>query len=624
MSITTNDSGDNKRTVIAVALSVIVITVGFWLQGTFFPAPRSTPPATAASTTQTQSPAAASATQGGTTIISEAPTASPSVSVTSAPGAATNAPEAPTSAAALKALPAVQAPAEEQNYVIDTDLLEATFTNKGGELTSLKLKKHKDLSGLVDIFVPGTEDKQGFSVAFGDSTAQPMRDLMNVRMINPKTIEFSRTLYVQVPGKAQPLPFNFRKIYSFHDGEYLFGLAVVLDNSENAALPLDQGGFAYTLSFGPRIGPTITQTGSGGDVRKILYYAEGKRKEEKQKNQPWNPPVQPLWSAISGKYFAFVAIPQLLDYKTTYTESKPSVTQTTAMAFSRPPIASSSQTDTYYFYFGPKLNSDLSRYDYSDRNGFQLKDLQLESVLDTANILNPLENLLKFIMNLFYKLIPNYGVSIILLTILVKVLFFPLSRKSSMASARMAELQPKMQVIQAKYKNNPQKLNQELAEFYKKEGYNPMSGCLPMLIQFPLFIAMYNLFNTHFDLRGASFIPGWIPDLSMPESIWHFGSLFQLPFLGWTDLRLLPIIYVGSQLLYGKFTQMPQTGQSASQMKIMMYGMPIMFFFILYNVPSGLLVYWIAQNILTIIQQVIINDYIKVHKAKAAAARLGK
>ena len=87
---------------------------------------------------------------------------------------------------------------------------------------------------------------------------------------------------------------------------------------------------------------------------------------------------------------------------------------------------------------------------------------------------------------------------------------------------------------------------------------------------------------------------------------------------------MLPIIYVGSQLLYGKFTQMPQTGQSASQMKLMMYGMPIMFFFILYNVPSGLLVYWIAQNVLTIAQQVIINDYIKVHKAKAAAARLGK
>jgi len=609
MSIINNDSDDNKRTIIAVALSVIVITAGFWIQGTFFPQSQRAPQA---AETQTQTAPTAQATgpvSGGATILAEAPSAT-----TSKPVAKQAAP---------KPLPPVEAPAAEQTYEIDTDLLAATFTNKGGELISLKLKKHKDLNSLVDIFPPGTPDVRGFSVAFGDVNAAPMSDLMNVRMINPKTIEFSRTLFAAVPGNPNPLPFTYKKVYSFHDGEYLFGLAVELENSENAPLPLNQNGEAYTLSFGPRIGPTITQTGSGGDVRKILVFAAGKRTEEKQKNQPWNPNVQPLWSAITGKYFTFIAIPQLVSYKTTFTESAPSTTQTTAMAFSRPAIPASSQTDTWYFYFGPNLNSDLSKYDYSDRNGFQLKDLQLENVLDNANILKPLEDLMKFIMGLFYKVIPNHGVSIILLTILVKVLFFPLSRKSSMASARMAELQPKMAEIQAKYKNNPQKLNQELAEFYKKEGYNPMSGCLPLLIQFPLFIAMYNLFNTQFDLRGAGFIPGWIPDLSMPESVWHFGG-FQIPLLGWTDLRLLPIIYVGSQLLYGKFTQMPQTGQSASQMKIMMYGMPIMFFFVLYNVPSGLLVYWIANNLLTIVQQLVINDYIKVHKAKAAAARLGK
>lgn len=605
MSITNNDPGDNRRTIIAVALSVIVITVGFWIQGTFFPQqPPAPAPAPAAATQPAAAPAAV-----GATVLAEAPAA-----VTAAPKAATPAP-AP--------LPPVEAPVAQRNYVIETDILKATFTNEGGELVSLQLKKHKDVTGLVDIFTPDTKDRKGFSVAFGPFGTAPMRELMNARMIDPKTIEFSRTLFAEVPGAAGPVPFTFKKVYSFRDGEYLFGLAVILENSENAPLPLNQGGTAYTLSFGPRIGPTITQTGSGGDIRKILIYAGGKRKDEKQKKEPWSPEVQPTWSAISGKYFAFVALPQLVSYKTTFTESAPSVTQTTAMDFSRPAVPSSAQTDTYYFYFGPKLNADLSRYDYSDRNGFGLKDLQLENVLDNANILKPLEDLLKFIMNLFYKLIPNYGVSIILLTILVKVIFFPLSRKSSLASARMAELQPKMQELQAKYKNNPQKLNQELAEFYKKEGYNPMSGCLPLLIQFPLFIAMYNLFNTHFDLRGASFIPGWIPDLSMPESVWHFGG-FALPILGWTDLRLLPIIYVGSQLLYGKFTQMPQTGQSASQMKLMMYGMPIMFFFILYNVPSGLLVYWIAQNVLTIIQQIIINDYLKVQKAKAAAARLGK
>ncbi len=601
-----NDPGENRRTIIAVALSVIVITGGFWIQGTFFPTASKAPAPLAASNAapSTVAPSATLSPAAPAQVTAEAP-AKPSAK--------------PAVGMSTSTAPAIQVPLAERTYTIDTDLIEAVLSNKGGELVSLKLRKHKDKAGYVDLFIPGTPDVKGFAVAFGNEATAPMRELMNARMIDTKTIEFSRTLYASSPGKAEATPITYKKRYKFNDGEYLFGLAVSLENSENLALPLNQDGTAYTLSFGPRIGPSVAQMGQNTDQRKILTYSNGKRKDESQKNQPWNPATQPSWSAISGKYFAFVAIPQLSSYKTTFTQSQPGPTQTTAMTFSRPAIAAASQTDTWYFYFGPKTNPDLAKYDYADRNGFQLQGMQLENVLDNANILKWLEDILKFVMNFFYGLIPNYGVAIILLTILVKLIMFPLSRKSSMASARMQELQPKMQEIQAKYKSNPQKMNQEMAEFYKKEGYNPMSGCLPLLVQFPLFIAMYNLFNTHFDLRGASFIMGWIPDLSMPESVWNFGA-FRIPLLGWNDLRLLPILYVGSQLLYGKFTQMPQTGQSASQMKLMMYGMPIMFFFILYDVPSGLLVYWIAQNVLTIGQQIIINDYIKKHKAKRAAA----
>jgi len=159
-----------------------------------------------------------------------------------------------------------------------------------------------------------------------------------------------------------------------------------------------------------------------------------------------------------------------------------------------------------------------------------------------------------------------------------------------------------------------------MAALYQKEGYNPLSGCLPMLIQIPLFIAMYALFNNHFDLRGASFIPGWISDLSQPEAIVEFPTVSLLIFK-FSAIRALPIIYLASQLLYGKFTQQPTSGaQSAGQMKMMMYGMPIMFFFILYDVPSGLLVYWIVSNVLTIFQQIAINRIIHAKRAEAAAA----
>ncbi|MDR2477408.1 MAG: YidC/Oxa1 family membrane protein insertase, partial [Treponema sp.] len=123
----------------------------------------------------------------------------------------------------------------------------------------------------------------------------------------------------------------------------------------------------------------------------------------------------------------------------------------------------------------------------------------------------------------------------------------------------------------------------------------------------------------HFDLRGASFIPGWIPDLSLPESIWTFPGGVRLPLLGWTAIRLLPFLYVGSQLLYGKVTQTPDQ-QNNAQMKMMLYVMPIVFFFILYDVPSGLLIYWIFSNVLTMVQQVAINKYLAPRRAAAQAA----
>jgi YidC/Oxa1 family membrane protein insertase len=179
----------------------------------------------------------------------------------------------------------------------------------------------------------------------------------------------------------------------------------------------------------------------------------------------------------------------------------------------------------------------------------------------------------------------------------------------------MQELNPKIQEIREKYKDNPQKMNQQMSELYKKEGVNPLGGCLPLLLQFPFFIAMFGVFNNHFDLRGATFISGWITDLSAPESILNFGD-FTLPLLGWNDLRLLPILFVGSQLLSSKLMQNPAAGGSNSQMKFMQYGMPIMFFFILYNMPSGLLVYWIFSNILTVAQQYFISRRRKHHSTE--------
>ena len=316
----------------------------------------------------------------------------------------------------------------------------------------------------------------------------------------------------------------------------------------------------------------------------------------------------PRWAAISGKYFAFIGIPLLAQYGINFSERpEPGLPSASRFNLVRPPLNSSRTDDVYRFYLGPKSQEVLNAYN-TGNNSFGISDMQLTEVANSRgflSILSPLENLLKKGLQFFYGLLPNYGVAIIFLTLLVKIIFFPLTKKSSEATLRMQALAPKIKELQEKHKGNPQKLNAEMAEFYRKEGYNPLSGCLPMLLQLPIFFAMFNLFSNHFDLRGAMFIPGWIPDLSQPESIVDFPEGFRLPLLGWTALRLLPFIYVGSQLLYGKITQTPDQKMN-TQMKIMLYVMPIVFFFVLYDVPSGLLIYWIFSNILTLVQQRII------------------
>ena len=610
MSMLDNDNNQpgDKKTLIAIVLSVVVISVGFMIQATLFP------PATHPVNAKTATPPASSS-------------AAPPATGAQVPVPAQLAPTGAPGAFAVAEAAATDVPTAEKTYTIQTDLVEAVISNRGGDIVSLKLKKHMDKEGMVDLIVPGSGRPQGLAVSFGQGSGVDVdNDLMSATMLDDRTIAFSRTYLAKSPGKPDGVPFTFKKTYTFRNGDYMFGLAIGLENSVNEYIPLGTDGAAYTLSFGPQIGPRLSSaTGAGGntDFRKFIRVTADKKKEEMPKaGKAIVLKDQPTWVAIAGKYFTFIALPELSSFQTTFaTGQDPVLHQTDTITFTRPAIKASNQTDTYYFYFGPKTSSELKKYTYETDNAFGKKGLDFELAMDGSTFFRWLwlENGMKFFLNMFYYLVPNYGIAIILVTILVKALLFPLTKNGSIASARMQELQPKMQELQAKYKGNPQKLNQEMAEFYKREGYNPMSGCLPLLIQFPIFLAMYNLFNNHFDLRGALFIPGWIPDLSQPEAILTFPNV-NLLIWQIDAIRALPIIYLVSQLLYGKYASTTSPGQSGGQMKMMMYGMPIIFFFILYNTPSGLLVYWIVSNVLSIGQQVVINNVLKQRKLAMAPA----
>lgn len=578
-----------KRTVLAVVLSVIVISGSYLIQGMFFP------PATEAPT-QTSG---------------QSETVQPVQTAETAPEQRTI-PETDKTTNVIKAEEMSESVSEE-TVVIETELIKVILSNKGGDVVSYYLKDHKDGDEYVDMIFSGTSEKRAFSLAFGGIDTPKIDDTFHVNRISDTVVEFYRD-YSVPDNNGESKKFRLSKRYDFKPDEYMFELAVTIDGAYSIpALNFD--GSAYTIEFGPQIGPKFEKLTPRYEFRNYYTYANGKRKTEKvQNNSVTEVSSRISWAAIAGKYFTFIAVPDATQYEMAFSSKEVNgVPETSRFFMSRPALNASKSTDIYRFYLGPKTQKALGIYDFSDRNAFKLGDLNLSEVASSNGFLAPLEFILKWFLMIFYHIIPNYGVAIILVTILVKVLMFPLTKKSSESTLRMQTLSPKIKEIQEKYKNNSQKMNVEMAELYKREGYNPLSGCLPMLLQIPIFFAMYNLFNNHFDLRGAMFIPGWIPDLSLPESVWNFAP-FKIPILGWSDLRLLPFIYVGSQLLYGKFTQTPDQ-KGNSQMKMMLYIMPIMFFFILYDVPSGLLLYWIMSNVLTMVQQIGINKYMAKKKA---------
>ena len=202
---------------------------------------------------------------------------------------------------------------------------------------------------------------------------------------------------------------------------------------------------------------------------------------------------------------------------------------------------------------------------------------------------------LVWVLNLFNDWIPNYGVAIILLTILVRLLFWPLTHKSTVGMRKMQELQPLMKEIQAKFKDNPQRMQQETWALYRDRKVNPLSSCLPMLIQIPVFIALFNVLRSAVELRYAPFL--WIADLSEPEGL--FASWF--PFGG---LNLLPILMAVSTGLQSAFT--PTVGDK-SQQRMMMIFMPLMMLVMFYSFPSALSLYWFLSNLFSIVQMWIIR-----------------
>lgn len=282
------------------------------------------------------------------------------------------------------------------------------------------------------------------------------------------------------------------------------------------------------------------------------------------------------WVGINYGYFLFAVLPNNVPYRVEASiDEKKNFSEFTASLERKVLQPGESHTAEFNIFYGPKERELLVSH-----------EVKLERTVTfgwTSFLAEPLLLALNFI----YKYIGNYGLAIIILTILVKLLLFPLSNASYKSMSKMKKLQPKMKELQEKYKNDKETLNKETMQLYQKEGVNPLGGCLPMFIQMPVYIALYYMIQNAVELYNAPFLPFWLTDLSEKD-----------PFF---------IIPVTLGLLMFFQTKLNPQQMDNKQAKLMMYGMPLVFTYISLQLPSGMTLYWLVNTLLGILQQVYVN-----------------
>lgn len=316
----------------------------------------------------------------------------------------------------------------------------------------------------------------------------------------------------------------------------------------------------------------------GGELEKQ------KVKSGKSEEQTFNGPAD--WVAIRTKYFISAVIP-----------NEPNIVEKTLLSsdfkenetYNASFVVESGRESKFTLYLGPL------EYD-------QIKTLSvnLDMVMDFGwSFIRPISKGVLYSLKEIHKVVPNYGVVLIIFSFLVKLVVYPLTKKSYQSTAAMQTIQPEVSALRDKYKNNPQKLNQATMQLYKEKGVNPLGGCLPMLLQMPLLLALFQVFRTTIELRAEPFV-WWIKDLSAPDTVIHLP--FTVPIYG-DQISILPVLMVVSMFIQQR---MMAPGAQQPQQKTMQYFMTGFFFLMFNSFPSGLNLYYTLFNVLTILQQKLV------------------
>ncbi len=481
-----------------------------------------------------------------------------------------------------------QVNANAQKIHVKTPLLEVTLTTQGSRIIAWKILKHTYMSGeAVELVSDDALQNGQYPLEVYTSDAALDEELnMELYQSSTQSVELKEgddpeTLSLWYETRSG---ITFTKELTFYPDSYKVDLVFKFSDPS-------QVGNAISVIWGPGLGKDLGNTmrfepgavsKTGGDDDPIRDAAKKIDGLITHRNV--------LWAAMNQKYFtaAFFAgnttntlslskIPLPLQEE----EEKIEPMRQLLIGLSQPLSSGESQLS---LYAGPKERAELAKA----YGGF-------ERLIDYGFFSFIAEPLARF-MTFLYTYVKNYGVVIICLTILIKLVFYPLTRKSFQSMKRMQELQPKMNAIKEKHKKEQQKQQQEMMKLYKQEGVNPMGGCLPMVLQIPVFFALYQTLSQSIELRGASFL--WIPDLSAHEVV----SFLQGTFLG-PYSRPLVLMMGASMFLQQSMTPTAADNKQAQLFKFM----PILFTAMFWSFPAGLVLYWFMNNILTIGQQYLIN-----------------
>jgi YidC/Oxa1 family membrane protein insertase len=473
-----------------------------------------------------------------------------------------------------------------EDILIETPLLNVVITTQGARIKSWQLLEHKDLNDEpVQLVSKDAQQRGQFPLeAF---TGEKELD----HELNDGLYSASRqSLKLERGDDAVSLTLSYRttnagtfhKEFLFYADSYVVDVTARFDaeSFDGKALSMTWGpGAGTNLEDAMRFEAGVAWQGSAAKPDRVAAKkVTGSRTEQSVG-----------WAAINRKYFTAALFPTsttntLSIQKTTIqpseSDEKINPVRQILIGLSQPLSGGECRLSVYA---GPKKRSELAL----THQGF-------EKLLDYGFFGFIAEPLAQF-MDYLYLYVKNYGVVIICLTIMIKILFFPLTYKSFTSMKRMQDIQPEMKKLQEKYKDDKQRLNQEMMTLYKEKGVNPMGGCLPMVLQIPVFFALYQTLSQSIELRGASFL--WISDLSATE------TLFFKP---------LVLLMGASMFLQQSMTPTATDNKQAQMFKFM----PILFTAMFWSFPSGLVLYWFMNNILTIGQQYLINKRSPAKKSK--------